>query len=245
MKLPSLNLDQAAIFFDFDGTLVDLQQTPEAVVVSEELSSMLKQLEALSQGAIAIVSGRDIGSLDKLLQLKELTLSGSHGMEYRYGNHSGIRLHPDAVRIDPDVYTQAKRFCHQYGLIWEAKPLSIAIHYRKSPALEDRVEAFLAQFVTETSGLEVQTGKFIRELKPTGIHKSSALSLLMEQAPFAGRTPWYFGDDVTDEDAFTWINQHQGISVKVGNGRTQAKYQIDSPDDVLKFFQTNLIKEES
>ncbi|MFM2482678.1 trehalose-phosphatase [Celerinatantimonas sp. YJH-8] len=245
MKLPSLNLDQAAIFFDFDGTLVDLQQTPDMVVVNSRLKLMLTQLNIQTNQSIAIISGRSIASLDQLLDLSQITLSGSHGMQYRYANQTQILHHPDVIPIQESIYKEAKLFCETHNLLWEVKPLSIAIHYRNRPELENVIEKFLHKFIKQNNKFEIQGGKYIRELKPRGISKASALELFMQHPPFKSLTPWYLGDDITDEDAFNWVNQHQGISIKIGEGKTQAKYHIDTPDDVLKFFQTNLIKEES
>ena len=62
----------------------------------------------------------------------------------------------------------------------------------------------------------------------------------MQSNTFKGRTPWYFGDDVTDEDAFEWINNHNGISVKIGEGKTKANYRLATPMHVIQFLKDTL-----
>ncbi len=64
------------------------------------------------------------------------------------------------------------------------------------------------------------------ELKPLGINKGAAIEAFMNEAPFAGRVPVFVGDDLTDEAGFYAVNQLNGISVKVGQGDTQAKWHL-------------------
>jgi trehalose 6-phosphate phosphatase len=73
--------------------------------------------------------------------------------------------------------------------------------------------------------LELQRGKMVLELRPRGTDKGSAIRAFMAEQPFAGRTPVFIGDDVTDEAGFATINQLNGISIRVGDGAgTCARY---------------------
>ncbi len=243
-KLPDLDFNKAAIFLDFDGTLVDLQPTPDAVIVSDSLRKMLLQLNEHTQHALALVSGRSIESIDQLLALPDIAVSGSHGMQYRWESTQSIQHHPQVSAVPDALVQQCQQFCQQHGLLLEQKPLSIAIHYRSHPDMERQVENFLSTLIGSATQLEIQTGKFIRELKPRGIDKASALAQFSQSSPFAGRIPWYFGDDVTDEHAFAWVKQHNGISVKIGDGDSCADYHLPSPQHVLEYFLKNLTSEE-
>ena len=242
--LPNMNFNQSAIFLDFDGTLVELQPTPDAVIVSTQLRQMLLQLNDRTQYALALVSGRSVESIDQLLKLPSVAVSGSHGMQYRMEQDAPISLHPQVTPLPKHIITNCEHFCAQNQLLLEHKPLSVAVHYRRQPQRENQVEQFLSGLIEEQPNLEIQTGKFIRELKPRGIDKASALEYFFQTARFAGRTPWYFGDDVTDEHAFAWVKQHHGISVKVGEGQSCADFYLQSPQQVLEYFLMNLKSEE-
>ncbi|MFM2484106.1 trehalose-phosphatase [Celerinatantimonas yamalensis] len=242
--LPELNFGQSAIFLDFDGTLVDLQSTPDAVIVGDVLKKMLFQLDQRTHQSLAIISGRSIASLDQLLAIANLRLGGSHGMEYRLSSGASTTIHPDVVPIPEQLVKQCQSFCQKHQLLWESKPLSAAIHYRDNPKLEADIDDYLTHLICHDPNLEIQRGKFIRELKPKGISKASALEIFMAKPPFYSKIPWYFGDDITDEDAFSWINQHGGVSVKIGDGETLANYHLPTPQHVLNYFLSNLHSEE-
>jgi len=56
-----------ALFLDFDGTLVDIVDRPDAVVVDPSLTPLLSRLGERLGGALALVSGRPIAFLDASL----------------------------------------------------------------------------------------------------------------------------------------------------------------------------------
>ncbi|CAG9001230.1 MAG: Trehalose-6-phosphate phosphatase [Candidatus Celerinatantimonas neptuna] len=243
MDLPNLNLNQSAIFFDFDGTLVDIKPTPDQVKIRPQTQSLLIQLNNRLDNALAIISGRSIESLVNCLlkPVPKLSLSGSHGAQYQLSESNFVQLHPKVKAMPLPLVRQCKAFSQKHQLIWEPKPYSIIIHYRNYPELEKEVESYLKNIISDYPDLTIQKGKFICEIKHAGINKSSALKLFMNKPLFYGRNPWYFGDDITDEDAFQWINHHQGISVKIGNYKnSRAKFHLETPYSLIQFFQSSL-----
>jgi trehalose 6-phosphate phosphatase len=70
------------------------------------------------------------------------------------------------------------------------------------------------------------------ELRPSGIDKGAAIAEFMREEPFRGRIPVFVGDDATDEDAFAVVDALGGHSVKVGPGRTRARWRLDDTDAV-------------
>ena len=83
---PAGLLDGAALFLDFDGTLVELAESPGAIQVPTSLHSLLEMLAERLGGRLAIVSGRAIADLDSHLGRCGIAVSGSHGLELRFAD---------------------------------------------------------------------------------------------------------------------------------------------------------------
>lgn len=222
---------------DFDGTLVDFAETPEGVKVSEELRALLKQLFQSFGGAMALISGRSIESLDLLTQLPQLPIAGSHGAEWRWP--SGSR---DNLSLDTPEYSQAlalvTEFARERELLLEDKKHSFALHFRKRPDLQPEIDRFLAEKIEQYEELRVIYGNCVREIQPLGVDKGKAVARFMQQPPYQGRRPCYLGDDTTDEDAFAWVNDQNGISIKVGPGASCASERLETVAETLAFLKS-------
>ena len=83
MQTPPRLTPDAALFLDFDGTLVDIAETPEAIEVPQRLVPLLTDLHDLLGGALAVVSGRQIDVLDRFLAPLRLPAAGEHGVQRR------------------------------------------------------------------------------------------------------------------------------------------------------------------
>jgi trehalose 6-phosphate phosphatase len=116
----------------------------------------------------------------------------------------------------------------------EDKDLTIALHYRGAPELEAICRRAVERAVAEAGpGIRILEGKMVLEVKPSGVDKGMAISRFLSEPPFAGRKPVFVGDDVTDEYGFAVIEQHRGISVRVGHGgETQARYRVETTADL-------------
>lgn len=231
MQVPSTVLDKVALFFDFDGTLVNIAPTPDAVSVSDALRDLLKALQQATAGALAIVTGRSLMALDDLLCLAEINASGSHGAIYRYRQQQTAIA--DGYRIPGDLAERCRQFADKHQLLYENKQFSLTFHYRNNPSKEAIVEAWLEAAIMPYPELALQRGKCVREIKSATIDKSSAVAFFMQKPEFVGKTPWFFGDDVTDERGFECVNQMGGHSVKVGAGITAAHHRLSNPDELL------------
>jgi trehalose 6-phosphate phosphatase len=225
MHPPLLNINDIAIFLDFDGTLVDFARSPDAVHVSSDLKHLLSELNRRSQGALALITGRSLESLDSLLDSPSLCAAGCHGAEWRVqpGEMNAAELGGESLH---GARIALRTFADSHNLLLEEKPHSLALHFRNRPTLQDDIDAWIAEQLAEFSDLRVINGKLVREIQVVGIHKGVAVERFMQHAPFAGRLPVYVGDDVTDEDAFAWVNGAKGVAVKVGSGDTVAPYQL-------------------
>jgi trehalose 6-phosphate phosphatase len=218
---------RVALFLDFDGTLADIAPRPEAVVVPPGLIEVLQRLSERLQGALAVVSGRRLADLDTFLAPLKLPAAAEHGALRRLA--SGRLTEPRPLDLGHATEV-AEALTRRYPrLRMERKTSSVAVHYRAQPQLAQTCVAALAQACERTPGVELLRGKCVVELKPLGVDKGQALACFMKEPPFAGRRPWFAGDDLTDEPGFAWAQQAGGIAVKVGQGPTAARHRIADP----------------
>ncbi len=206
--------DGWAFFLDVDGTLIDIAETPDGVVVPPELPKLLADLSARTGGAVALVSGRAIATLDRLVAPARLAAAGVHGAEMRFADGHRENLGGDALA---DVRPQLVALGRKHpALIIEDKGPAVAVHYRAEPALGPTIQSALADIVSARPALHVQPGKMVFEVRPAGADKGRALGIFMQRPPFAGRRPLAVGDDLTDEHMFAIADQLGGRGVKVG-----------------------------
>ena len=230
-----------AYFLDVDGTLIDIADTPDAVHVDITLLDLIARLYKESNGAVALVSGRAISDLEKLLGALRLPLAGQHGLERR--DASGrlwIHAAPPAAKCAIKE-ALAPVLARHPGLRIEDKGLTLALHYRLAPHLASYVQTLMAGLAHEASaGLEVQRGKRVAEVKPSGIDKGTAVAEYLSESPFLGRRSVFIGDDLNDEHGFAEVNRLGGISIKVGKGKSCAHFRLRDVAAVRKWLSEAL-----
>jgi trehalose 6-phosphate phosphatase len=213
-------LDGAALFLDFDGTLVEFAETPGSIRVPGELAPLLSRLGSRLGGRLAIVSGRSIGDLERHLDCSGLAVSGSHGLELRLPDGSSLPVVAPAG-LDSARGEIGRLAAADPRLLVEHKPASVALHFRKAPERESELGAIVSELAAR-SRLVVQHGKMVAELRPRGADKGDALRSLMREPPFAGARPVFVGDDLTDENAFRAASALGGAGILVGAPRATA-----------------------
>ncbi len=218
-----------AYFFDIDGTLADVAPTPSEVRLEHDLHQLIRRLHEATGGALALISGRSIDDVDTIFGAPHLPAAGQHGLERR--NSKGKISHHDATseKLEHARSILREAVLRYDGLVLEDKGMSLALHYRAVPALASFAHRMM-RGVHATMGAEytILTGKRIIEIKPSGKDKGEAVREFMEERPFRGRTPVFVGDDVTDEHGFAVVNSLAGHSIKVGPGRTAARWRLDN-----------------
>jgi trehalose 6-phosphate phosphatase len=219
-----------AFFFDFDGTLAPLAPTPDAVRVPPATLSTLSLLQQTAGGAVAVISGRAVQTLDAFLAPLRLCLSGLHGAQWRFGDGILHQIELDP-RVTADLAQRLGAIARRHpGALFEDKSLSFALHYRKVPASGAAIEREVEAVAAAAPAFEVQRGKMVIELKPRGSSKGAALARFMLEDTFKGRIPVMAGDDLTDESAFAQAQGLGGIAVKIGEGPSCAQLRLASPD---------------
>lgn len=223
---PRPSLDWA-YFLDVDGTLINIADTPQAVEVDTALLELIAGLNQACGGAVALISGRMISDLQVLLGMPQLPLAGLHGLERRDSTgRLWIHAAPPAAK-DAIKAALIPVLARHPGLLLEDKGLTLALHYRLAPKLAAYAHRLMREFAGSAErGLELQSGKRVVEIKPAGIDKGTAVAEYLSETPFRGRCAVFIGDDRNDEHGFAEVNRLNGISIKVGEGASCARYRL-------------------
>ena len=225
----AISVQDCALFLDFDGTLAPLQDDPDTVALPSGGAEDLVNLNAALNGALVLISGRDIRDLS-VRTPESILRAGGHGLE--------ICLPGEAPRIEIEVIDSnfrakvEKLIAPHAGVRVEDKGPVLAVHFRQNPSAEADLLKALQMLAEDLPEYKAQHGKMVIELKPIRANKGIALASVMQSTPFVGRTPIMVGDDTTDEDAMRVATDLGGFGVKVGEGETCAKFRLRDPDAV-------------
>jgi trehalose 6-phosphate phosphatase len=234
---PPLRAD-CALFLDIDGTLAEIAAEPHLVRIEKDVIGLLPRLSRRLGGALALVTGRSITDVDRLLPAPRLPVAGQHGCERRDAEGT-IHLHAPAIATHARLRALLADLAARYdGLMLEDKGLTIALHYRQSPHLAAHVHQTLRSSLAEVEDAGdyvLQSGKMLVEVRPEARDKGTAIRDFMAEPPFAGRHPVFVGDDRTDEDGFAVVESRGGWSIKVGPGRTAARFRLPDVSAVRRW----------
>ena len=222
-----------ALFLDFDGTLVDIVERPDAVQVDPSLPAVLARLRDRLGGALALVSGRPVATLDEFLAPYRGDAAGLHGLEHRIAG----RLFPcraeDHPRLRRGVEALHAELDARPGLLIEDKGCSVAVHWRMAPDHAAFARDTIAALAVDLGeAYRIQYGKAVAEILPATAGKGPVIEHFLTRPPYAGRRPIFVGDDLTDENGFEAVNRHGGVSVRVGGGETIAHHHVATPSSL-------------
>lgn len=236
-----------AVFFDFDGTLSDIVDDPDAARPVAGATEALAKLAA--RCPVAVLSGRDLADVAERVGVPGIWYAGSHGFELTAPD--GTHHQNDAAAAAIPVLEQAAAQLRDQlgkipGVVVEHKRFGVAVHYRN--AERDRVGEVLAavRAAGRRAALRVTTGREVIELRPDlDWDKGKTLRWVIDHLPGAGSgslTPVYLGDDITDEDAFDAVRDGDvpGVPILVrhsddGDRATAALFALDSPARAAEF----------
>ena len=107
------------------------------------------------------------------MTLAGIAIVGSHGAEVRAGPRRIAPARPPAL-IAAERAIQAT-FGDREGVIVEVKSHGVAVHFRLAPDAEPAARALIDRIAME-SGLAVQEGKMMIELRAAGHDKGSGIA---------------------------------------------------------------------
>ncbi|MBW8271417.1 trehalose-phosphatase [Caldovatus sp. SYSU G05006] len=206
----------AALFLDFDGTLVEIAPVPDAVRVPPGLLPVLDRLARRLEGALAVVSGRPIADLDRFLPLPIVKV-GDHGATLRLGP-AAPAIGPNLPLPPPAWRARAADLAARFpGMLLEDKAHGFVLHYRLAgPEAGEAARALLSALVAEDPArFTLLSARKAWEVRPRGVSKASAVAALMARPPFAGRVPVFIGDDATDEEGMAAARAAGGLGLRL------------------------------
>jgi trehalose 6-phosphate phosphatase len=228
------------LFLDYDGTLVPIAPTPAEAVPPPSLINLLNILVRLPNMKVAVISGRPVKDLASLMPVKGLVLAGLHGLELplqdaRADQSSFLRVVPAINMLSGTARALIEG---KNGFLLEEKGFSLALHYRLADPSEaaevtslfrEKCDPLLSHY-----GLEILQGKMVFEVRPGEANKGRAVKSLLGLWPEA--LPVYVGDDLTDEDAFRFLDG-TGLCVLVSpeERESSARFRFTSQDEVGLF----------
>ncbi len=237
-----------ALFLDYDGTLTPIAPTPDQAVLSPDTKKVLQKIIKCPKVHTAIVSGRSLEDVRRLIGIKDLIYIGNHGFEIKGSGMEFEGLISPAYRqvlagIKSEIIRSLESF---QGVIIENKGITLSVHYRLTQEDERaeilrHLEKITKQFISNQD-IHVTTGKMVFEIRPPiDWDKGKAVMWVFKRQQLAYEhqnvLPIYIGDDVTDEDAF-FVLKDMGVTVCVGQKEaSQAQYYVNDPDEVIKFLE--------
>ena len=231
--------ERLAIFLDYDGTLTPIVARPELATLSNEMASLLR--EVVARCPVAILSGRDLADLKRMVPVEGLVYAGSHGFDVDAPEELGgcTRRGEEYMDVLAAARASLKKAVAPIPQAWvEDKALAVTLHLRQVPKKEvPAAEAAFAEVADSYPGLHRTAGKKVLELRP-GIEwdKGKALLTLLERIDRSGpHFPLYIGDDETDEDAFRAL-AGRGVGIRVGDPHvvSAAEYSLADTGEVAR-----------
>jgi trehalose-phosphatase len=232
------------LLLDYDGTLTPIVSTPQDALLESGARDILERLSELPGVTVAIVSGRSLKQLDELVGIPGIVLAGNHGYEVRLPSGEEVRHYGDA---DIGTAREVREFLLAAargiaGTLVEDKGPVVAFHWRNSAvSCAGEIERIIARAKEEFAGrVTFGTGKKVFETRPINRRSKGTAALEIADGFSAGADTcvFYFGDDVTDEDAFKAL-RGKAWTVFVGkkDATSSAEYYLESTSQVLEFLK--------
>lgn len=251
MTLPSWVEERLAatkrvrLFLDYDGTLADFALTPEHIDPDAQVIDLLTRLASQPRFRIAVVSGRRLSHVEKLVPVDGVVLAGTYGVELRLPDGEQVnRVAYESVR--PPLEAVKPRWAaliegHE-GFFLEDKGWALALHARFAEEHDADVVLAAARSIADEAPSDlfrVVGGHRFLEIGPQLAHKGRTVEYLLTRYPWLGALPVYLGDDDKDEEAFGVIRDFAGIAILVGSKprETQADGRLASPQAACSWLE--------
>jgi trehalose 6-phosphate phosphatase len=233
------------VMLDIDGTLAPIALRPEAAQVPETTREILLNLCDSSKHRLAFITGRSVQDAKQLLDIPQAVYAGNHGLEIcRQGYWQW--QHPMVAGCQTELEALAMKLTESElgkipGLIVENKELTLSIHYREvrcgnSAFVRTKTRSILKPY---QHLFRLCPGKKVLEVRPRiACNKGTAVNFIRSMLDPLGQAKVIFiGDDQTDEDAFSVLNEND-IGIRVGHqASSAATYFVRDTKEVALFLR--------
>lgn len=237
---------RALVALDYDGTLAPIVADPMSARVHHGVLAVLRRLSPRI-GTLAVITGRpaavaaDLGGFG---DVGGLVILGHYGFErWESGAVTSPPPPPGLAVARNDLPTVLADAGAPAGTWVEDKGHAVAVHTRRTAdpdAALARIRAPLTA-LAERTGLMVEPGRMVIELRPRGMDKGAALTNLAAER--LSRAVLYCGDDLGDLAAFAAVRELRsagipGVTVCSGSAEVAALAKaadlvVDGPDGVV------------
>jgi trehalose 6-phosphate phosphatase len=249
----ALEAETLRLFLDYDGTLDEFAPSPDIVLPNNEIISLLEQLVSVKGILPAVISGRRLAHIQKLLPVEGLLIAGTYGLEMRLPDGTlryGIEISEIRAFLECVQPRWRKCITGVRGMELEDKGYTLALHGRRADRLQaegalEHARKIALEMMTDQT-FRLTTGDLFLEIAPEGARKSSAVQTVLEEYTPGNAGIIYIGDDERDEEAFQFVLSRGGIAVRVASSpvSTLAQYILESPAQVREWLK-ELVKTKS
>jgi trehalose 6-phosphate phosphatase len=230
--------------------LADFAPTPDHVAPDPKIIELVNELAKHPRIRAAVISGRRLDQVEKLIPVRGLPLAGTYGVELLLPNEERLdrvpyeNVRPVLARIKP---RWEELISDREGFFLEDKDWALAIHARYADGdVADEVLVNARRVASRTLEeasrdlFRVLGGHKFLEVGPALAHKGCTVDFLLDRHPWAGALLLYVGDDDKDEEAFDVIHAHEGIAIKVCEQPcdTKADGRLETPQEVRRWLAT-------
>jgi len=238
LRLKIATSTAVCVLSDFDGTLVGLESHPDMPRLQGETRRVLEDLRGSPRIVLGVVSGRALPDLLTRIDLPGIWYVGNHGYEMRNPRGEERRFYEpeDVLYVGAVKEEMGQTLLGIPGVLLEHKGPVLAVHYRgvEDARVAEVERGFLGVMDRHRTRLMISRGHAVLEARLRGgANKGRAVNHIRHELP-AGALILYFGDDVTDRDAFREL-RGVGVSIEVGGASSSiADYTLPHPEAVVE-----------
>lgn len=221
---------------DFDGTLSPIVEYPSSAAIDPGALAALRRIARTRHARVAVVSGRPLVQVRKLVPLRGIALAGNSGIEISRAIPVP-RTRRTAV-LPAGLFEVLVAWAAQFPLAWvEQKGIVLAAHFGRLPHA-DRVR-FLAglkrRLAPHAARVQVTNGARSVDLAPRGSDDKGTVVRRWHEAGPKRALLIYLGDDANDLPALAYARRCGGIAIAVGRPLAGAHYLLADPHEAAAF----------